>query len=146
DHLLHLDAPAATPLRIPGAKHDSAWTADYGLALGAILAYAGADAQLDPLLSLRPNASTRGGTLPDRLFTWLSVPARAAVGVAASLALALLVDVAVAAAVSAALERQAGSIDALRERLEVADREGAFYDLLRARRWPMTKLLADVAG
>ena len=146
ERFLHLDAPAGGPLRLPGVQHDAARTTDDGLALGAILACAGPDSTLEPLLSIRPSATNHGGTVPDRIFTWLSAPVRAGAVIAASLALVLLVPLAVAAARNAALERRAGSLDALRERLEAADREAAFYDLLRARRWPMTKLLADVAG
>src|SRR4051794_34274695 len=41
--------------------------------------------------------------------------------------------------------RGAGGQASLDERLAAMNKEDAFYAILRAKRWPMTKLMADIA-
>jgi hypothetical protein len=139
-------APPGGP-RLAGAQADPAWRRDYGLPLGAILAAASPDPSLAPLTRLRPEAPGRDGSRLLEVVTWLSVPRRAAAAVALCAAVVLLWPLGVAAARTWTLQaRSGGGAAALRERLEAARQEVTLYEVLRARRWPMTKLLADVAS
>ncbi|MBX3357759.1 MAG: PilN domain-containing protein [Phycisphaeraceae bacterium] len=118
----------------------------HAIALGAAIAWASRDPALVPLLSLSESAPDKSASPLLAAITWLSDSRRAAIVIAASLAVLLFWPLAVAATRSAVVLGRAGGQDALRERLDHADTQAAFYELLRSRRWPMTKLLADVAG
>ncbi len=128
-----------------GARTDD-WLDRFGLA------WAAADLAVDPdparrsVCAMRANAPSPHRALPIRLFEWASRPRHAAAVVAVCLAVMLLAPYAAAQARHALLERRSGGVDELAERLETAQRESAFYGLLRERRQPMTKLVADVVG
>lgn len=148
DAALQLLGPAGevAPTSVSGVRADAAWLAAYGAGVGAILALTTADEAGAPLLSMRPEAEEDVSGPLGRTLAWLSAPVRAGAVLAACAASLLFVLLGVAAARASVLERRAAGQTPLEERLAAADREVAFYDLLRARRWPMTKLLADIAG
>ncbi|HYE02435.1 MAG TPA: PilN domain-containing protein [Phycisphaerales bacterium] len=143
--LLHLSGPGRP---VSGTPADPAWRQDFGLALGALLAETAAvrDAALAPLLGLREEPEPRSGPMLRRAAEWLARPSRAGVAVLVALALMLLWPLGVAVARQEALAARAGSTDALQRRLGDASRRAAFATLLRAHRWPMTKLLSDAAA
>jgi len=76
----------------------------------------------------------------------LATPTRAAAALAIAAGLILLAPVAAAAARYAVVSARAGGTPPIDQRLADAERRAAHADLLRTRRWPMTKLWADVAG
>ncbi len=130
---------------ITGLADPSLKTA-HAVALGAAIAWSARDPALSPLLLLSATAPDKSSSPLLAVISWLSDSRRAAIVIAACMAALLLWPLAVAAARSAVVQQRAGGAEALRERLDRADAQATFYDLLRSRRWPMTKLLADVAG
>lgn len=115
------------------------------LCLGA-LAIAGSDRRsVQSLASL-----TRHEVLPavpawQRAARWLARPRHAAAIIAASLFLALGLPLASAYARQSVLRERADAID-LDRRLAEAEQRIGLYSLIRERRWPMTKLMGDIAG
>lgn len=93
---------------------------------------------------------TREEVRPDvpawrRCTTWMARPRNAAAIVAASLLIALGAPLGSAIARESTLRARAKELD-LDRRLGESERRIGFYSLLRERRWPMAKLLADLAG
>ncbi|MBX3385068.1 MAG: PilN domain-containing protein [Phycisphaeraceae bacterium] len=77
--------------------------------------------------------------------SWLSRPRNAGLLIAACVLLALGVPLASALARESMLRHRAKAVD-LDRRLGESERRIGFYSLLRERRWPMVKLMADIAG
>lgn len=142
--------PEAGATGISGIPHQpeavATWIRDYGLCAGALAAAASADPAVQSLANLhrRPPEQEQPGLV--RLASWLSEPKRAAVLAAACVLAALLAPVGAAYGRWWMLSREAGGRAALSERLEDARNGVEFHGLLREERWPMTKLLADVAS
>lgn len=137
--------PAASGQHISGVPSEPGWRDSYGLALGAIIA-AVADPTLTPLTLLHPDPPGRSGSPVIHAITWLSHSRRAVIALAACVAIVLFWPLGVAAARNWVLHARAGGASPLSQRLDAADKQAAFYEILRDRRWPMTKLLADIAS
>lgn len=130
---------------IPGAG-DERWLADYGLCLGAAAAALMADAGERPLMGTAVNPPGTGQRWVAAAIAWLAHPVRAAAAVVLCLAVLLATPWAVASARLARLERQQSEAGKANEGLEKAAVEADYAALLREKRWPMTKLLAELVG
>jgi Tfp pilus assembly protein PilN len=133
-------------VRLGGANRDREWLNRNGLALGAIALYADPDAAVSSLVGLTPDEPSRAMPLTHRVVDWLSRPKNAAMVGAACIGALLFSPWVAAEARYAMLRNEAGELDKLNERLSIADQRSEFYKLLSQKRWPMTKLLADIAG
>ena len=130
-----------------GSSPDSlpSWVDDGGLALGALSIWARNDPAEQGLIALRAYEPVAETTLPERVLRDLSRPRRAAVVIACAVAALVLVPMASAWARLKYLEGKARDAK-LEQRLSDAERRVGFYQLLRERRWPMSKLLAEIAA
>ncbi|MCC6660269.1 MAG: PilN domain-containing protein [Phycisphaerales bacterium] len=127
---------------VSGLPADGAWLREYGLALGAAMVAVGSRGLTD-LSASAPG--TRTGAV-ERTLDWLSIPGRAPAVIAAAVALMLLVPLGVSWGRSAVLASRAGALDESAGQLADLDRQAALYEALDQSRWPMTKLLADIAA
>lgn len=134
------------------AAHDSpdranlpSWITDWGLALGALSVVASDDPAERTLASLRRVEPIPYVPPIARTMRWLARPGVAARLIAASIGLAVLVPMASAWGRLRVMEARAKDAK-LEDRLAEAEQRAGFYDMLFERRWPMSKLLADVAG
>lgn len=141
-----LTLPQAGSTRLGGAMRDRDWFTRYGLAFGSILLYADADAAVSSLVALAAREPRNRRPLVQRTIDWLALPRHAVMIGAACLAVALLSPLVAAKARHAILSHRAGSADSLDTRLADAERRVGFYRLLGEKRWPMTKLLSQIAG
>lgn len=141
---LMIDLPAS--VRIGGANRDREWINRHGLAAGAIALYADPDAAVSALVGLTPAEPRRELPITHRIVDWLSLPRNAAIAGAACIGILLLAPWVAAEVRYSMLRSEAGSLEQLDQRLNEADRRAEFYRLLSQKRWPMTKLLADIAG
>lgn len=138
--------PLAGTTRLGGAMRDREWIARYGLAFGAIALYADPDAAVSSLVALAAQEPRNRQPLVQRTIDWLALPRHAVVVGAACIAVALLSPLVSAKARHAVLSQRAGSAESLDTRLADAERRIGFYRLLGEKRWPMTKLLSQIAG
>ncbi len=136
----------APTVRLAGGNRDRQWINRHGLALGALLLYGDADAAVSSLVGLTPDEPRRAMPFAQRAVDWLSRPRNAAMSAAACIAVLLFAPWGAAEARYSILRAEAGSLDDLDRRLSEAERRIEFYRLLNQKRWPMTKLLADIAG
>lgn len=127
-------------------NQDPNWLNQFGIAHGALLAEADRDAAHSVLASLRLTAPKQRRSPIVGALEWCATPKHAAIVVGGCLALLLFWPWAVAAGRVAILSSRAGGEAALQQRLAEADRRANFYTQLKEKRWPMTKLLADVAA
>jgi uncharacterized membrane protein (DUF441 family) len=143
----------SSPIR-PGAvtgadTADASWLARFGPALGAALVAASTDPAVRAGAQLLADSPELHTSHLHRAVAALASPSRVAAAVAIAAGLVLLAPVGTAAARYAVLSARAGGgggTPPIAERLADAERRAAHAELLRARRWPMTKLWADVAG
>ncbi|MGD9689246.1 MAG: PilN domain-containing protein [Phycisphaerales bacterium] len=123
---------------------DSAWLDRYGLLLGAGLAAADDDPAAHTLLSMTPEPVIPPEPRLLQWTQWLARPARASAVLAVCAAIVLGWPLAAAWIRHDRLSALAKA-DRADEAAELAARQQAeFYQLLRDRRWPMTKLLSDL--
>lgn len=134
-----LDGLVGSDLRPGGAESGAAIPA------ALVEAFSTADPAVRALFNLHASEPRRSEGLATAAITWFSHPVRAAAVVAACIAALLLVPLGVAYARHSALQKQAAGIEGLDERLMQAEQRAAFYALLREKRWPMSKLVADIA-
>lgn len=121
------------------------WTADWGLALGALSVVASDDPAERSLASMRRVEPIPYVPPIERTMRWLANPGVAARLIAAAVGLAVLVPMASAWGRLRVMEARAKDAK-LEDRLGEAEQRAGFYDMLFERRWPMSKLLADIAG
>lgn len=133
-------------VRLAGANRDREWIGRYGLALGAVSLYSDPDAAVSALVGLTPGEPQRATPIVQRAVDWLSLPRNAAIVASVCVGLLLLAPWGAAQVRYSMLRTQAGPLPELSARLTEADRRAEFYKLLGQKRWPMTKLLADIAG
>lgn len=138
--------PLAGSTRLGGAMRDRAWLTRFGLAYGAIALYADPDAAVSSLVALAAREPRNRRPLVERTIDWLALPRHAVMVGAACIAVALLAPLVSAKARHAVLAQRAGSTESLDTRLADAERRIGFYRLLGQKRWPMTKLLSQIAG
>ena len=138
--------PEQANARIANAARDRAWLGSYGIAAGALALFAAPSPTVHGLVGLHLlEPKTRPPVLA-RVTEFLGRPGRAAVIIGACIAILLALPLGAAFARMRMLEKSVTDEAAMLERNVAAEKELAFYKLLRERRWPMTKLLADVAG
>lgn len=139
---------AGTPVgpALAGAKADPDWLADFGPALGAALALADADPATRGLMGFLHDEPVPSRPLLLRAVDVVARPGRAIPILVACLALLLLWPLGVSWARYHYLLRQAEVVRSDQAELQAARKQAEFYQLLRDRRWPMTKLLADLTG
>lgn len=131
---------------IAGAKADPDWLAGFGPALGAALALVDADPSTRALMGFLHDEPLPSRPLLVRAVDVVARPSRAIPILVACLALLLLWPLGVSWARYHYLLRQAQVVRSDQAELQAARKQAEFYQLLRDRRWPMTKLLADLTG
>lgn len=144
---LWLDDASRRQRREIGVR-DDAWLADYGIAAGAALGCLRAGPEAVHLYDLLPDEPREDSSPVERIVAWLRTPRHAAIVVAAALLLALLAPLAFAWARSAVLSAKLSAIESseeTRQSLETLDQRLAFNREVESRRWPMTKLLAEIS-
>lgn len=142
---LHLE-PEPTGVRLAGGARDSAFLARFGIAAAAAALYADESPVVSGLANLHQTEPKAKPPILERVTRWFGQPVRAAAIIALCVVALLGLPLGVAYARMKAVEKTVTDEAALRARNEASDRELAFYRLLEQRRWPMTKLLADVAS
>lgn len=146
---LWLSAPIRAGTITGADTSDQRWLARFGPALGAALIAASTDPAVRPGAELQAESPELHTSQLHRAASSLASPSRAAAAIAIAAGLILLAPVAGAAARYAVLSARAGGgggTPPIDQRLAEAERRAAHAELLRSRRWPMTKLWADVAG
>lgn len=140
--LVLLGSPMRRP---PGMGADPSWLPQYGIAFGAAGTLADTDPGVRSLAQLRALAPRERGNIVVELVERLATGRRAAIAIGICLLLLLLWPLVIAKTREVILTTRAGGTEALKARLNEAERRVAFYKQLRENRWPMTKLIADVA-
>jgi Tfp pilus assembly protein PilN len=144
--LLDVDSLLALKDRVRGWKDESRWVADYAACIGAVLLAGSPDPLVRPLAEMTASGRAVKEPLPERVATWLSERRHAYAAAAIAAGIILVAPLGFAAARLGVLNaKSAGLTEALQSRQETAAR-AALYAQLEQVRWPMTKLMADVAG
>ncbi len=144
--LFAADGRRVLPDRIGGVDASPAWLGRFGLSLGAAILAGDPAPAAAPLLAMTPEPIVPPRPTVLRLVDWLAKPSRA---VAAFILCGLIIlgwPLAAAAARHARLQAVASADRADDSEERAARQQAEFYDLLRARRWPMAKLLADLTA
>jgi Tfp pilus assembly protein PilN len=144
---LFLEAASLLALksRVSGIREDQGWLDDFGVALGALLVAGSELATVRALAGLHAMAPEEERTIVEATSVWLAKPANAWGLVAAACALMLLGPLGLAAARKTILEKRADKVKGLSVGGEGIEKKAAMYEQFGTSRWPMTKLLADVA-
>ncbi len=122
------------------------WLEEYAPALGAAAGAILATASERPLLEMTFDPPGSSGGVIERVVTTLAKPRVAiALGLACVLVL-LALPLAAAYARLATVTARAASADAARAPVLEAARQADLYAITLSRRWPMSKLLAELAG
>lgn len=145
DELVLLPRPAAG-VKACGTALSGDALQHFGICVGAILLATDPNPSIRSLVSLHEREPRNRATLVERAIRALSSPARAAIVLLACLGLVLAAPLAVAYARLNTLEQRTKGDTNLTQRIEAGEKELALAKLLGERRWPMTKLMADVAG
>jgi hypothetical protein len=133
-----------SPAELLGQPRDQQWLDAFGMACGA------AAIGLARESGQRSHASMLAEPVVEethaflRLVDWFAPRQRLVGTLAACAMLVLLTPLGVAAARSSILSSRAGGAADLNQRLDEAKRRDAFAKLLRQKRWPMSKLMAEV--
>jgi hypothetical protein len=137
-----------TPLtpRIAGQLRTADWLSQYGLAAAAIVAFVDPNPAVSGLVALHEVEPKAKPPILQRISEFLGAPKLAAAVIILCVLTVLTLPFGVSYAKLAILKRQVPDERKLLSENEADERELAFYKLLRERRWPMTKLLADAAG
>jgi hypothetical protein len=144
--LFAADGRRVLPDRVSGVDASPAWLGRFGLSLGAALLAADPTPASAPLLAMTPEPFVPPRPAVLRLVDWLAKPSRA---VAAFILCGIVIlgwPLAAAATRHARLLAVASADRADDSEERAARQQAEFYDLLRARRWPMAKLLADLTA
>lgn len=137
---------AALATAVRGTTLTAEWIDRYGLALGALLTYTSTSASARSLASLHPDAPEALTPWPERTAAWLAHPKHAIAVGAVSLALLVAAPLGFAGARLAVLNaKTAGMPEQERSAADVQKRAALYRELVKTR-WPMTKLLADIAA
>lgn len=132
--------------RIGGQARDERWLRSFGIAAGALAVYADPSPAVHGLANLHEVEPQLKPPMLVRITRALGHPLAAAIllGLCAMLAIGLPIGVSYARVKM--LEKQVSDEQSLMTRNAADERNLAFYRLLGEKRWPMTKLLADIAG
>lgn len=133
--------------RAPEARNPQ-WLARYGVAAAVALAVASEDQfpQVRPLVSMRANPPARVLTPIERAVAWVASPRRAAALLGIAVLAMLLVPWGLAWARYTVLSRRVEATRQGDSDTQNLEARGDFMQELSKRRWPVTKLLADIAG
>ncbi len=142
-----LDAESLQRLaqRASGARIDPAWVGEFGVALGAMLAL-GAERSLGSLLSMSAEVPKLRISPVQRAVMALSRPKVACGIIAAAAMLIVFAPLGMAMARHGILTTKAGGLSEQQERERELNQQLELYKELNKRRWPVAKLLADLAG
>jgi hypothetical protein len=130
----------------PGQSIDAAWLNRYGVAAGAAIGALRSGTAGARLFELRRQPPRRHIGPGERTVRWLVRPVNAGVLVALGLLAMLIVPYASAQMRKNVLEGQLQQVRETVGDMGELQRRSAFYAALEDRRWPMTKLLADIAS
>lgn len=131
---------------VPAPSRDESWLCTYGLAYGAARGLALLGPTGAGLYSLRAQPRREAVGPVERVVRWFAVPRRA-VGVLIICAVLMLISPVIFAAVRVGvLEWKSGGLTEQVERKAELSARLALYRELDAHRWPVTKLIADIAG
>lgn len=136
--------PVENAPTIAGIGDQEAWLDQYGLATGAA-----AMAAMEPgsaVLAMRATAPAVRRSPVEATLNWLSRPSRAAAVVAMCVLVLLLGPLAVAYSRLSVLKSQAAGADVTKADYLKAAEEAEFYSVLRERRLPVVKTLAELTG
>jgi Tfp pilus assembly protein PilN len=139
-------AGAALRSRVKNLREDPRWLAEYGIALGALLIATAHDPRTAALASMTASGHLSRPPAWERATIWLGNPRHAWTLAAACIALMLIGPLALAAARIAVLNAKSGALEQGRQERQQLARRAALYQQLDQLRWPMTKLMADIAG
>lgn len=126
-------------------RTDDHWLRQHAVAIGAALLALNHDPAVEGLASLRAAAGDGPRSPIARTALWLSVPRHAAAVLAIGAAAALLLPIATAYARLKIVESKSLAMGDAEKRRKDLSRDAALYRQLSAKRWPMTKLLADLS-
>lgn len=140
-----LSSAGRVSLTIAGQVRDPAWIEQFALPAAAVETFSDPDPAVRSFFNLHVTEPRQRLGLLQAAATWLSSPVRAAAIIALCVTCLLAVPLGVAYARHAMLREKVAGIKGLDSRLAAEEQRVAFYALLRERRWPMTKLLADIA-
>lgn len=148
DHRLLIDQTTASRAvaDIDGARADADWLDQYAVALGAALGAMTESATLAPLYELTTDAKATRESAVTRVRRTLAETRAATLLALIALACMLLAPLAGAFARHRVLLAKTGGLEEQREAERSVDRRLALNSELEQRTWPMTKLLADLAG
>jgi Tfp pilus assembly protein PilN len=140
-----LTSSSSESFAVAGQTRDPAWLDQFAIPAALLGVFADPDPAVRSLFNLHAIEPRQRLGLLQGVLTWLSSPTRAAAVIAACVAALLLVPLGVAYARHQTLRQRVAAIEGLDQRLAAEEQRVAFYSLLRERRWPMTKLMADIA-
>lgn len=144
--LLRGRAGAATGGFVATPSRDENWLCTYGLAYGAARGLALLGPTGAGLYSLRAQPCRETVGPVERVVRWFAAPRRA-VGVLIICAVLMLISPVIFAAMRVGvLEWKSGGLTEQVERKAELSARLALYRELEAHRWPVTKLIADIAG
>jgi hypothetical protein len=132
-------------LDLTGEVASPSWAIDWGMAIGALAIWGNHDEAVRPLASITLDEPQPLVSARDRAIRYFAKPSRAAAIIAVSVAAMVLIPLSTAWGRLKILERRAAAAH-LEQRSAEGKRSVGFYSTLRERRWPMAKLLADLAG
>lgn len=127
---------------------DSAFMQQHGVAALAAVGFCSATALNEGLFELTKNPRVPRRSMPERFARWIAKPSHAYGVLIATLLIALFVPMALAYARKEVLSNKLARIEGdaeTQKALAAVDTRVAVYRELEQRRWPMTKLLADLS-
>jgi Tfp pilus assembly protein PilN len=130
---------------VKGAQSDTdvEWWKQYGLAIVAGLGVFGPRRSLFEMQA-DPPAEDRSRTV--RFLDWVDDPRRVVAVVVAAAIMLFVFPLAAAWARYQVLNSKAGNLDEASREMRTIREEALYYEQLTAKRWPMSKLLADISG
>lgn len=144
---LRLESGTASPLASLGAEcADDRWMAEFGVAAGAAMGVLLAPVAMRPLHALTAEPRKETVSRVTRIFRVAVEPSRAPWVIAGALAAALALPLGLQAARHAILSAKSGGLAAQQDAEQRDAMRSAFHGLLESRRWPMTRLLADISS
>jgi Tfp pilus assembly protein PilN len=132
--------------RALGVRIDDAWLGDFGMALGAAMVALDVPAGLAPLAGLHAVAPRERVPGIVKFASWVRRPAVAWTVGAAACVLLVAGPWALARQRAVIATTKAAQLDDAKSATKDLGLKAAAYEQMEAGRWPMTKMLADIAG
>lgn len=124
---------------------DRAWLAEHALAIGAALVAGAADPRVRALATLRERAPREIVPIHVRALRWVAVPRNAVATILVAMLLALGAPIGVAHLRLAILTAKTEGLESGKAQREQLLTQAAMFREIEAMRWPMTKLMSDLA-